>query len=151
MYSYDEDEDGLGLALPAVGSAISLVGGIFKGSKDPGRLAANLKAYTAAMAGATTFTSGSTTMNPVEFLRQKSIPGGWATEVARADAERKYKAVLAAKKPGPTGAGTGATGGINPIGASPPDPRQALGAISGGLPLILAGVVVAVALSSRRR
>lgn len=96
---YDTREEGLGIALPAIGGAISTVGGIFKGSKDPERLAANLKAYNAAMAGALTFTSGNTTMNPVEFLRQKSIPGGWATEKARADAEVKYKAVLAAKKP----------------------------------------------------
>lgn len=152
MYS----DDGLGALplAPVVGVFSSLFGG---NPKDANRIATNTRAYNQAVSGQDGpfegFASG------LEFLRVHSVAGdadgGWATAAATKDAMQKYQKALGVIGGARSStASTGATGGLNPVGQgggfTAPDPRQALGAITGGLPLILAGVVVAVALSRRR-
>lgn len=101
----------LGLKLPSVGKALTSVAstatfGLVKRSKDPGRLATNAKAYTAAI-NRQPFSTGGVTYDPLAFLLEKSPiarggGGGWATSKAEEDAWAKYqsaKAALAARAP----------------------------------------------------
>jgi hypothetical protein len=85
----------IGGALSLASSAGSLLG--ISGSKDPGRLSSNLKAYNMAISGnvwvGTPIDSGYAT--PLAFLLGKSPTskggaGGWATTVAQEDAWQKY-------------------------------------------------------------
>ena len=129
MYESRNDDADLGLlpvagALPAVGSVISAIGGIFGGSDNTGRFRTNLELYNAAIAGDTV---------ALEKLRQKSLPGGWATKEATNDAKQKYASALqilgsrAAPQPGAY--------------ASPVAQASFLGGVS---PLILGGAALAV-------
>lgn len=158
MYSYDED--GLGLAIAPVVGAIS---GLFGGTRVTG--AAVYREDGARWSAAKQYwEKPSGTRAAVQSPKPSGCPQGVAcvqsmsggpvvvggSPVVTPKGTTASQAQAAAK----SAAATGSTGGINALGISPvdlPDPRQALGAISGGLPLILAGVVVAVALSSRRR
>lgn len=152
---YDQDgNDGadLGIALPAIGSAISTVGGIFKGSKDPGRLQANAQAYSAAIAGNPQFKDAPSALS---FLLQKSPvskggSGGWATSVAQNDAYAKYtqaKAIIAKQQ----------TSGTTPKSTAYAQPKPTIGGpVIAGLstgPLLIAGVAAAAifAMSGKRR
>lgn len=141
--SYHTEEETLGIALPAVGGAISTVGGLFSGSKDPGRLATNAKMYNAVLSGTTVSQGGQlyTPTQALEFLRTHAISGAWATEVARKDAETKYKAALAflAKKPTTP---TSVYAQPKPISVVPSVGGPVIAGLSTG-PLVIAGIAAA--------
>ena len=90
MYESRNDDAGLGLlpiagALPAAGSVISAIGGIFGGSDNTGRFRTNLELYNAAIAGDTV---------ALAKLKAKA-DGGWATKEAINDAKQKYASAVA--------------------------------------------------------
>lgn len=157
---YDADEDyastyygtGMGIALPAIGGAISAIGGIFGGdSKDPNRIATNTRAYNLAVSNPSAIFEDSG-VTGLEFLRMHSQVAqggspGWATAAAANDAKAKYtkaQSVLAA------------TGGTGTAYASP-SASSVLGANAAGLsvpPLLLAGAAaigIAMLMKSGRR
>lgn len=95
---FDYSEDGLGLALPAVGGAISAISSVFGGnSKDPNRIATNTRAYNQAVSGNDGPFEGAS--SALEFLRIHAVmndaDGGWATQAATSDAATKYNRALA--------------------------------------------------------
>ncbi len=84
----------MGLALPAIGSALSVVGGLFGNSKDPGRLQSNADAYNQALSSPLTPFKDQG-VQPTAFLLMKSPvakggQGGWATDKAKNDAWTKF-------------------------------------------------------------
>jgi hypothetical protein len=98
MYGYMNDE-GLGITIPGIGVDSSIVTGLFKRSKDPGRLSSNAKAYAQALngdTGALNYLKGrSGRFGLVATTYGDSSPiGGWATSVAKDDAFKKYNDAL---------------------------------------------------------
>jgi hypothetical protein len=98
MYATGYDEtlygDGMGFALPAIGGAISAIGGLFGGSKDPGRLQSNQDAYNLALSSPLSLFKDQG-VQPTAFLLLKSPKakggqGGWATDKAQNDAWTKF-------------------------------------------------------------
>lgn len=143
----------LGIALPAVGSAISAIGGVFGGSKDGERLAWNKKGYDAGIARQPIFTGADYTAPPLQWLLYRSPTskgggGGWATSVAQNDAYAKYTALKSALVTAPP---------PPPISAyQQPAPKPIGGPVVGGLatgPLVVAGLAAAgiFLLSGKRR
>lgn len=133
MYRNDE---GLGFAIPAGVSAVtSIAGGVFKDSKDPGRLSGNSQAYAAALAGDTEalkylqgrsgrFGSVATTYT----LGDKSPIGPWATQATKDDAYAKYQSALSK---------------LSGVSSTPHIPSFGGGPVIAGLstgPLLIAGV-----------
>lgn len=159
---YADDREHLGLALPAVGGAISAIGGLFGGSKDAGRLSSNAAAYNQALSSPLTPFKDQG-IQPTAFLLAKSPTskggqGGWATSKAQNDAYSKFssaKSTLTGKgytfnadgsvNP-PAGQQYGpATGGV----ASTPFGGPVVAGLSTG-PLLLAGAaILGVAMLSR--
>ncbi len=93
---------GLGLSLDPVSSVIGGISSIFGGSnpKDPGRIAANTKAFNQAISGNDgpfygTDGSLADQLGGLHFLKVHSVmndaDGGWATQVATTDAMKKYQ------------------------------------------------------------
>lgn len=81
-------------AVAVVQGAQTLAGG---NSKDGDRLAANQRAYEAAVAGdsnALAFLKQRTGQYGVAYVSGYGEIGGWATEVAKADARQKYAQAL---------------------------------------------------------
>lgn len=153
---YDSGQDsGLGLIAPVAG-AIDAISSIFGGGtqdKNAGRIATNTDLYNRALAG---------DQAAYTQLKARSCDGclpydTWKDAAAKLAVIDRARAGVSMPSPiapvTTAAASTGATGGINPIGvgALVPDPRQAIGMVSAGLPLIAAGLVIALALSSRRR
>ena len=108
------------------------MGSLLHGSKEPDRIAANQKAETLALAG---------NAAALEFLRCRSVQnvvcgnipgygdiGGWATDTARADAQRRYDNVRQQ---------LAASGGIIPGGITGTIPGVGSGSVSTGT-LVLA-------------
>jgi hypothetical protein len=101
---YDNKDSDLGLALPAIGGAISTISSIFGGSnpKDANRIATNTRAYNQAVSGNDGVFYGDdgsvAAPSGLEFLRIHSAmndaDGGWATQVATDDAKAKYQRAL---------------------------------------------------------
>lgn len=93
---YDENE--LGIPIPAIGGAISAIGGLFGGGQDKQRFAMNQMAYTQAISGADGPFQGFP--SAMDFLAGKAA-GGWATTAAKKDAASKYAAAqkIIATKP----------------------------------------------------
>lgn len=144
------NDEGLGIALPLVGSAISSIGKLFGGSDNTGRFNTNSQHYAEAIAGnesALNFLKGMSGRFGTVRDNDLCINGcaGWATQAAKDDAYSKYNQAVAmlAKKPAstvtPAASGVSFTGG--PVVAG----------LSTG-PLLLAGLagVAAIALLSQR-
>lgn len=100
MYGYFNDP-GLGITIPGVGIDTSIIGGVFKEDKDPGRLNGNAQAYAAAQAGdgeALKYLKGRSgrfgSVATSYTLGDKSPIGPWATQVAKDDAWKKYNDVI---------------------------------------------------------
>lgn len=141
---FDYSEDGLGIALPAIGAVLSSV---FGGNpKDANRIATNTAAYNQAVSGNDGAFQGYA--SALEFLRVHAVAGdadgGWATAAATNDANVKYQRALAAIN-AQRGASTGTpvqSGGIT-------------AATVGGLsvpPLVLAGAAaVGIFMLSKNR
>lgn len=151
MYDDVSEEDygtyygtGMGLALPAVGGAISAIGGLFSRNKDSGRLASNAEAYNLAINGNPPYKDQPSAL---DFLRVMST--SWATSVAKKDALSKYNAAKAiiAKQGTPQSTTYGGTTAV-------PKPSSPLGGpVVAGLstgPLLIAGAA-AVALFALTR
>ena len=106
MYQYHGlygwmNDSGLGITIPGTGIDTSIVGGIFKDSKDPGRLSGNSRAYADAQAGdgeALKYLKGRSgrfgSVATSYTLGDKSPIGPWATQVAKDDAFKKYNDVV---------------------------------------------------------
>jgi hypothetical protein len=147
----EQEHNELGvIPVAAIGGAISAIGGIFGGGgpdeKDLNRMAANTRAYEAAING---------DANALLFLKHRTgrfgihpgpIPGwepgavgGWATDTAKKDAGTKYDAAISQRTSyvaQQTGSGV-AQASLLPGGATP---------------LLLAGgVVLAAILMSRKK
>jgi hypothetical protein len=140
---------GLGLSLDPVSSVIGGISSIFGGSnpKDPGRIAANTRAFNQAISGndGVFYSAEGTVADPLgglHFLKVHSVmndaDGGWATKVATDDAMKKYKQAqqILASKGLPT---------TPPSTASnyPQTPTPMTGPVIAGLstgPLLIAGV-----------
>lgn len=161
MYS---DQEGLGVIplAPILGGLAGIFGG--GNPKDAGRIDTNSQAYSQAVSGHDGPFQGYS--SALEFLRVHAVmndpDGGWATQAATTDASTKYKQALARLNPTaiispgstqtvPSIAGTGATGGINPIGEG--GINQAAAGTPLGLPVpVLAGAgLLLIFLATRRK
>jgi hypothetical protein len=164
---YAEDRD-LGIALPAVGSAISAIGGLFGGSKDDGRLKSNADAYNMALSNPLGIFKDQG-VQPTAFLLMKSPTakggqGGWATSKAQNDAYAKYTSAMNTLKSrgytfnsdgsvNPPVSGTYPSSTGNPAGTAggPPITSAGLG-IPGGNTLLYASIAgLGLLLLSRKR
>jgi hypothetical protein len=147
-------EDGLGFALPAVGSVISGISSIFGGAHpaDKDRLAKNALHYADAVNGdesALNFLKGMSgrfgTVTDSDLCRNGC--SGWATQGPKNDAYTKYQAALAVLKTKPASTVTPAASGISFGGGMP-----VIAGMSTG-PLVIAGLagLAIMSMMSRRR
>lgn len=141
----DNDDEHLGIVLPAIGGAISAVSSLFGGGpnpKDPGRLATNAQHYSEAIAGdasALNFLKGMSgrfgTVRDNNLCSGTSGCNGWATSVAKDDAFKKYNQAVAilSQKPAST---------VTPAGGATTTMSSLGGPVVAGLstgPLLIAG------------
>lgn len=91
--------------IPTALAGVSIIGGLFSDSKDPGRLASNQAAYSDALAGdksalqylkARSGQYGLLDISPPWKGDPVSPLGGWATSTAKQDAATKYNAASSA-------------------------------------------------------
>lgn len=152
MYDDVSEEDygtyygtGMGLALPAVGGAISAIGGLFSRNKDSGRLASNAEAYNLAINGNPPYKDQPSAL---DFLRVMST--SWATTVAKNDARTKYNAAQAiiAKQGTPRST---TYGGTTAVPSSPLGGPVVAGLSTGPLLIAGAAAVALFALTRGRR
>jgi hypothetical protein len=149
--SCQRDDEHLGIALPAIGGAISAIGSLFGGSDNTGRLRTNADHYAEAVAGdesALNFLKGMSGRFGTVKDNNLCINGcsGWATSVAKDDAYAKYNQALAVLKSKPASTVTPTASGISFTGG------PVIAGLSSG-PLLLAGAaaVAAIMLSKRGR
>jgi hypothetical protein len=138
---YAEDRD-LGIALPAIGGAISTIGGLFSGSKDDGRLKSNADAYNQALSAPTSIFKDQG-VQPTAFLLMKSPTakggqGGWATAKAQNDAYSKYTSAIGTLK-GKKYTVNG-DGSVNPPAGVYPSSSGNPAGTAGGPPITSAGL-----------
>lgn len=144
------DDEHLGIALPAIGGAISAIGSLFGGNdKDAGRLNTNAQHYAEAVAGnesALNFLKGMSGRFGTIKDNNLCVNGcsGWATSKAKDDAFSKYNQAVSVLAQKPASTVTPAGAGI--IGGGP-----VVAGLSTG-PLLIAGAAaLAVVMLSKRR
>lgn len=140
---------GMGLPIPAIGSAISAIGSLFGGnSKDPGRLAKNQQWYSECSSGNADACCALQHMTGRFGLAKCGVYGdasGWATSKAKDDAFRLYNALPAQSQAYATPASVASptTTSNYPIttqsGSMVPSAAQTVAAL-GTNPIMLAGL-----------